>query len=166
MTRWRLARYFGGVALVSLSIAACGEKPTKYTTTVEIIQVQRLGGGQDPKAPPGMLDIELKYADCPGDARRVMRGDKTFSQCGAKFKKGDKVPAEIVLTYSTERSQYRSELVRLDDCEVKLDPKEEANYETVQDCKDLVSSGAVVGVHCDRTRNKDLVAKCPWLKRR
>jgi hypothetical protein len=165
MTRWRPITHLAGVLAVSSAIAACGEKPVKYTTTVEIIQAQRLGG-QDPKAPPGMMDIELKYADCPGDARRVMRGDKTFSQCGAKFKKGDKVPAELVLTYSTERSQYRSELVRLDDCEVKLDPKEEANYETVQDCRDLVSSGAVVGVHCDRTRNKELVAKCPWLRRR
>ena len=113
-----------------------------------------------------MMDLELKYSDCPGDARRVMRGDKTFSQCGAKFKKGDKIAADLVLSYSSEKGQYRSELVRLDDCEVKLDPKEEANYESVQDCKDLVSSGAVVGVHCDRTRNPELVAKCPWLKRR
>ena len=147
------------------SSAGCGEKPTKYTTTVEIVGLQRLGN-QDPKALPGMMDLELKYTDCPGDARRVMRGDKTFSQCGAKFKKGDKVPAELVVSYSWERGQYRSEILRLDDCEVKLDPKEEANYETVQDCKDLISSGAVVGVHCDRTRNKDLVAKCPWLRRR
>jgi hypothetical protein len=132
---------------------------------VEIVGLQRLGG-QDPKAPPGMMDLELRYSDCPGDARRVMRGDKTFSQCGAKFKKGDKIAADLVLSYSSERGQYRSEIVRLDDCEVKLDPKEEANYETVQECKELVSSGAVVGVHCDRTRNKELVAKCPWLKRR
>jgi hypothetical protein len=167
MTRCRPTLYLAGVFAVSLFASGCGEKPQKFTTSVEIVQVQRLGGGsQDLKAPPGLLDIELKYVDCPGDARRVMRGDKTFSQCGAKFKKGDKVPADVVLTYSSERGQYRSELVRLDDCEVKLDPKEEANYETVQDCKDLVSSGAVVGVHCDRTRNQDLVAKCPWLKRR
>ena len=165
MKRWRPTTYFAGVLAVSLSSAGCGEKPAKYTTTVEIVGVQRLGG-QDPKAQPGMMDLELKYSECPGDARRVIRGDKTFSQCGAKFKKGDKVPADVMLTYSSERGQYRSELVRLDDCEVKLDPKEEANYETVQDCKDLVSSGAVVGVHCDRTRNAELVAKCPWLKRR
>lgn len=166
MTRLHRVTYFAGVLALSLSSAACGEKPQKFTTTVEIVGVQRLGGNQDPKAPPPLMDLELKYADCPGDARRVMRGDKAFSQCGAKFKKGDKVPAELVLSYSSERSQYRSELVRLADCEVKLDPKEEANYETVQDCKDLMASGAVVGVHCDRTRNKDLVAKCPWLKRR
>ena len=166
MTRFRPALYFAGVLALSVLGAGCGEKPTKYTTTVEIVGVQRLGGHQDPKAPPSMLDLELKYADCPGDARRVMRGDKTFSQCGQKFKKGDKVPAELVLSYSSEKGQYRSELVRLDDCEVKLDPKEEANYETVQDCKDLMASGAVVGVHCDRTRNAELVAKCPWLKRR
>ena len=165
MTRRCPTTYFVAVFALSLSSAGCGEKPTKYTTTVEIVGLQRLGS-QDPKAPPGMMDLELKYSDCPGDARRVIRGDKTFSQCGAKFKKGDKIAADLVLSYSSEKGQYRSELVRLDDCEVKLDPKEEANYETVQECKDLVSSGAVVGVHCDRTRNNELVAKCPWLKRR
>jgi hypothetical protein len=165
MTGWGPTTYFAGVLTVSLAGAGCGEKPTKYTTMVEIVGLQRLGG-QDPKAPPGMMDLELKYSDCPGDARRVMRGDKTFSQCGTKFKKGDKIAAELVLSYSSERGQYRSEIVRLDDCEVKLDPKEEANYETVQECKELISSGAVVGVHCDRTRNKELVTKCPWLKRR
>jgi hypothetical protein len=138
-------------------------KPAKYTTTVEVIQVQRFG--QDPKAAPGMMDLELKFVDCPGDARKIMRGDKTFGPCGAKFKKGDKIAAEIVTTYSYEKSQYRNEIVRLDDCPVKLDPKEDANYEIVQDCKDLIASGAVVGVHCDRTRNPGLVAKCPWLRR-
>jgi len=142
--------------------AGC-DKPVHYTTTVEVLQVQRMG--QD-KSAPGMTDLDLKFVECPGEARKVIRGDKTFGQCGVKFKKGDKIQAEVVLAYSSDRGQYRSEIVRLDDCPIKLDPKEDANYEVVQDCKDLVASGAVVGVHCDRTRNKELVAKCPWFRRR
>jgi hypothetical protein len=141
----------------------CGEKASHYTTTVEVIQVQRMG--QDPKA-PGMTDLELKFVDCPGDARKMIRGDKAFGVCGAKFKKGDKISAEVVLSYSTDRGGYRNELVRLEDCPVKLDPKEDANYEVVQECKDLMASGAVVGVHCDRTRSAELIAKCPWFKRK
>jgi hypothetical protein len=147
----------------SLAVGAC-EKPTRYTTTVQVLDVHR--HGQDPKAAPGMTDLELKFIDCPGDARKIVRSDKAFGPCGAKFQKGDKIPAEVVLTYSSERSQYRNEIVRLGDCPLKLDPKEDANYEMIQDCRDLVASGAVVGVHCDRTRNKELVAKCPWFRRR
>jgi hypothetical protein len=147
----------------AIAVVSCGEKPQHYTTTVEVMQVQRMG--QD-KSAPGMTDLDLKFLECPGEARKIIRGDKTFGPCGAKFKKGDKITAEVVLNYSSERGQYRDEIVKLDDCPVKLDPKEEANYEIVQDCKDLTVSGAVVGVHCDRTRNKELVAKCPWLRRR
>jgi hypothetical protein len=113
-----------------------------------------------------MMDLELKFVDCPGDARKVIRASKTFGPCGAKFKNGDKISAELVQTYSSDRGQYRAEITKLDDCPIEVDPKEDANYEMVQDCKDLMASGAVVGVHCDRTRNKELVAKCPWLRRR
>ena len=28
------------------------------------------------------------------------------------------------------------------------------------------ATGAVVGIHCDRTRSKELIDKCPWLKRK
>jgi hypothetical protein len=151
------------LVLAATAALAC-EKSARYTTTVEILQIQRFG--QDPKTNPGMTDLELKFVDCPGDARKIIRTDKAFGACGAKFKKGDKVSADVVLNYSSERSQYRNEIVRLDDCQVKLDPKEEANYEIYQDCRDLVASGAVVGVHCDRQRGKELLAKCPWMRRR
>ena len=156
------ARHALGTLAAVVALAGC-EKPVSYTTTVEVLQVQRFG--QD-KSQPGMMDLDLKFVECPGEARKIIRGDKAFGQCGAKFKKGDKIKAEVVLSYSSDRGNYRSEIVRLDDCQVKLDPKEQANYEIVQDCKDLMASGAVVGVHCDRTRNAELVAKCPWFKRR
>ena len=149
--------------LAALMVATGCEKPVNYTTTVEVLQVQRFG--QD-KSQPGMMDLDLKFVECPGEARKIIRGDKNFTPCGQKFKKGDKISAEVVLSYSSDRGQYRSEIVKLDDCPLKLDPKEQANYEVVQDCKELLSSGVVVGVHCDRTRNAELVAKCPWFKRR
>jgi hypothetical protein len=151
------------VLLLPLVVGGCS-KPERYTTQVEVLQVQRFG--QDPKAAPGMMDLELKFVECPGDARKIMRGNKAFGQCGAKFKKGDKLTAEIILSYSAEKGGYRDQLVHLDDCPVELDPKEDANYEMFQDCRDLMASGGVVGVHCDRTRSKELLAKCPWLRRK
>lgn len=55
--------------------------------------------------------------------------------------------------------------MKFGDCPVKIDATDEANWEVVQVCKDLMVSGVAAGVHCDRTRNKELTDKCPWFKR-
>jgi hypothetical protein len=140
-------------------VAACKEAPRTYDTTVEVLQVQRFG------AAGGLMDLELKFADCPGDARRVIRTDKAFVQCIGAIKAGDKVPAQVTHAWSAERASFRSEVVKVGACPLKADPKEEANYEMVQVCSDLQATGVTVGVHCDRTRPAQLVAKCPWLRR-
>jgi hypothetical protein len=142
--------------LAAIATLGCdGKRQDK--TTVEVLQVERLSDSQ--------LDLELRYAACPGDARRVVRLDKTFTACAGDIQKGDKLETEIVSKWSSDRGAYRSEIVRLGKCPVKLDPKEEANYEMVQVCSDVIATGAVVGVRCDRSRPKDLIAKCPWLRR-
>ncbi len=124
----QIVRSFAALAWLALGACAlgCSGKPVTYETKVQVVQVQRFGS----QGGPGLMDLELKFSDCPGDARRVVRADKTFTQCA-----------------------------------IKPDPKEEANYELVQVCTDLQATGVTVGVHCDRTRPKELVAKCPWLRR-
>lgn len=150
---------------VGLIVAAPAcEKPKHYTTNVEILKIRRFG--QDANKQGGVTELELKFVDCPGEAHKVLRVDKVFAACGAKLKQGDKVPAEVVLSYSRERSTYRNDVVRLDDCAVKVDPKDEANYELVQECRPLTATGVDVGVHCDRTRSPEMLAKCPFLRRR
>jgi hypothetical protein len=150
------------VALVALS--GCKAGPKRYTSNVELMQVKAFGQ-QAAAGSPSFMDLELKFVDCPGNARRVIRGDKAFSACGKKLKAGDKVPAEVEVAYSAERGTYRDTIVKLADCEVKLDPKDEANYQMVENCSDLKASGMVVGVHCDRGRTKELVEACPWFRR-
>jgi len=142
-----------------LAMGACN-KPKSYSTMMEVLQARRFGQGT------GMVDLELKYVDCPGDARRVMRGDKAFGACAPSIKAGDKLRAELVLKYSSEKGTYRADLVRLGDCPVSLDAKDEANYELYQDCQELKRSGSVVGIHCTRQRSPELLAKCPWLRRK
>ncbi len=151
---------FAPLLLVCLLGAGACDKAKTFTTTVEVLQARRFGQGT------GMLDLELKYVDCPGDARRVMRGDKAFGACAPNLKAGDKLRAELVLKYSSEKGLYRSDLVRLGDCPVSLDPKDESNYEIFQQCEELKRSGSVVGVHCSRQRGPELIAKCPWLRRK
>ena len=145
-----------------VGLSAC-EKPAHYTTTVELLKIRRFG--QDAKA-GGVTEIELKYADCPGDARVVLRAEKSFAACGAKLNRGDKIPAEVMHAYSRERGTYRSTITKIADCPLQVDTKDEANYELVQQCRPVVATGMEVGVHCDRQRGPELLAKCPWLRRR
>lgn len=141
--------------------SACQEAPQRFSTRVQVTQLRSFGAAAGPK----LTDLEVKYVECPADARHVMRLGKELSACGAKLKVGDEIAAEVRRSWSSERRVYRSEIVRLGDCDVKLDPTDEANHQTVEVCTDVKLSGAVVGVRCDRTRGPELIAKCPWLAR-
>jgi hypothetical protein len=157
------SRCFRVGLVFTVPIFAGCESPKRFTTTMQVLQAEPF---KDEKGATSMLSLELKYADCPGDARRILRVDKELAACAGNLKEGDKLKAEFISTWQSDKGSYKSEVVRLGDCAMKQDPKEEANYEMVQTCSDVVTTGAVVGVRCDRTRSKDLVAKCPWLRRK
>ena len=170
-TRWsKKSRHYGGFAgallalLVIPLLSACHAKARRYDTRVEIISARTMGGQQG-KAAPSLIEFELRFVDCPGEVKRVVRGDKALAACAGGLKAGEKVAVAIDFSYDRERENYRGDLVKLGPCDVKLDPKEDANYETVQVCRDLKASGVVVGVHCDKKREGELVEKCPWLRR-
>ncbi|AKU98974.1 hypothetical protein AKJ09_05638 [Labilithrix luteola] len=161
LARGGLAWGLGVAAFVGV-VSGCSKPQRHYTTTVEVGEVQHYGqaakGGS-------ITDLELKFVDCPGDARKYVRADKGFGQCNPNIKEGEHLEAEVVAKYNSESNSYRSELVRLGGCPMRFDPTDEANYEIVQTCTDLEASGVVVGVRCDRSRSKELVAKCPWFRR-
>lgn len=159
-------RLFAGAlcALLAVVASGCRAKAQRYDTKVEILST-RLMGTQQGKTAPSLVEFEMRFFECPGEVKRVVRGDKALAACAGSLKVGDKVPASIDFKYDRERENYRGDLVKLGPCDVKLDPKEDANYETVQVCRDLKASGVVVGVHCDKKREGELVEKCPWLRR-
>jgi hypothetical protein len=159
---WRQISPFGLGLLVAAS--GCHGKPKRFDTNVEIVATRTMGT-QGGKTAPSLIEMEMRFVDCPGEVRRVMRGDKALAACAGGMKVGEKVSATVELAYDAERENYRDELVKLGPCDVKLDPKEDANYESAQVCKDLMATGVVVGVHCDKKREGELIAKCPWLKR-
>jgi hypothetical protein len=158
-----LAGFILGLSLVS-AVSGCRAKAQRYETKVEIISARTMGGQQG-KAAPSLIEFEMRFVDCPGEVKRVVRGDKALAACAGGLKKGETVPASIDFSYDRERENYRGDLVKLGPCDVKLDPKEDANYEMVQVCRDLKASGVVVGVHCDKKREGALIEKCPWLRR-
>lgn len=153
-----LATLASGLVVASV---AC-KRPQTFTSTVEITQTQVFGADDA----PSVMDVHMTFSECPGVQQKVVRGDKKFAACAKKLKKGDKVPVEILVTWRSDRGEYRNEVVKVAGCERTPDPKDDASYETVQMCTDVVINGAVTGIHCDRTRSEALVAKCPWFKRK
>ena len=149
------------LSAAAVASGGCKESPKRYSTTVEVMQVRTFGAAAGPK----LTDLDLKFAECPGNARQIMRAGREFSDCGTKLKASDKLKAEVLLSFNAERGTYRNEITRLGDCDVKIDPKDEANYQMVENCSDVQASGVVVGVRCERGRGKELVAACPWLRR-
>lgn len=147
--------------LAFLGLAACSDVK-KYTTTMEITQIEPMTDEKGVKT----WSVEMRYAECPGDARRIIRADKGFASCAGTAKAGDKLKADITATWDSERGSYRTELTKLGECALKTERKEEVNSEFVHLCTDIVTTGSVVGVHCDRSRPKEQVDKCPWLRRR
>ena len=149
-------------ALALLLLAGC-HRPQDYVANVDVVGVEAF---KDESGTPRMYAIELKYADCPGDARRFLRADTSFTKCADTLKPGAKSTASLTSTWSSDRQMYRSELTKLGECDLKQDPRDEANYESVQICSDLKASGFTIGVRCDRTRTSaELKSKCPWLSR-
>lgn len=146
------------VVSCALGAVAC-HSPLETTAKAEVVQVQRFGDGKT------LMDLEIRF-ECPGDARRIMRLDKETNACLGPIKAGDKLDVGVVSAWSSEKSAYRTNVTQIGNCPVRLDPKEEANYEMVQVCKELKASGVTVGVTCDRTRPPELLAACPYLRRK
>lgn len=147
---------------VCLALGGCKKPPQKFNTTLQVERAQAFGATEQA---PSILDIEFTYPDCPGKPEGLVRGDKAFGACAKSMKAGDKVPAEITFSYNADRQQYRSDITKVGDCERKPDPKDDATFELIHDCKDVMIHGVSMGVRCDKTRSAELVGKCPWFKR-
>lgn len=149
---------FNGIA------AACGQGEKTYDSNVQIVRIRPIR--RDLVDPTVVLtvDVEVSYVECPGEQRKMIRGDKDFAACIMKHKLNDKVPVKLAWSADAKTGAYKNRIVKLADCDRKADPNDEASYEVVQDCEEMVVNGVVVGVHCDRTRSKELVAKCPWFR--
>ncbi|MCS6899589.1 MAG: hypothetical protein RMJ98_07735 [Myxococcales bacterium] len=144
-----------------LTAVGCREKSPTYKTTVTLLHVHPFGS--DPQAPT-MVAVEFAYSDCPGNSRQLVRGDKTFAQCSRGWKIGDRLPAEIKHVYLEELAEYQSDVIKLGACPIQVDLRDEANYETIEECKEILASGSVVGVRCHHHLSDDAIAKCPWLR--
>ncbi|MCB1141324.1 MAG: hypothetical protein H7A24_14360 [Leptospiraceae bacterium] len=146
-----------------LLFSGCKKGPIVYQAEVTLNRMEIVRS--DEKKNPLLIDVELLYSTCPGTQIEILRSGRQLAECLlSKRKKGDKVQAEIIWKWNS-LGYYNWEVVKIDDCERMIDPNDEATYNMIEECEDMVIYGAVVGFKCDRIPNDKLIDKCPWFKR-
>ena len=147
------------VAASVLVFTACSHKPQRFETNVELarVEVVKTAAGR-------WIDVELEYADCPGEQREIFQADAAFADCLSKYKPGEKVAATIIWSQEAD-GHYDSEVERVGDCHRKRDALDERSYEVVHECEDIVVNGVNVGFRCVRKPSAELLSRCPWFRR-
>lgn len=142
-----------------LLLLGCTREAHHYETTVQIVRTEAVKDRSGT-----VIDIDLEYADCPGDQREVFQGDAAFAQCIARYKVGEKLPASISFQQLPD-GHFDSEVERVGECRRTRDSQDERSYEIIHQCHDVKVNGVVIGFRCDRKPSKELLAKCPWFRR-
>jgi hypothetical protein len=147
------------IAFAAACVVACSDKPQTFETGVVVARTQVVQTGRG-----RIIDVELEYADCPGEQQEIFQGDASFADCMAKYKTGEKVQASILYARLPD-GHWDSEVTRIGDCTRKRDSNDERSYEVVHECHDIVVNGVPIGFHCDHKPTKELLSKCPWFRR-
>jgi hypothetical protein len=151
------------LAISAVMVAAgCHDKPRDYTAQVRLTRIDPVR--KDPAGRPLTLDVQMSYDDCPGTQIEVIRGGADFAACFAKHTVGQRVPAKIHW-YFHQDGTYHWEVHALGGCARPPDPNDEASFEDVRECADLVVNGVAVGFRCNELPQKHLLDKCPWFRR-
>lgn len=149
-----------GFALFALT--GCARKTRWFDTTVEISRMDVVQ--RDAKGKSLTKDVEFTYSDCPGVQVEVIRGGAEFADCMDRYKIGEKVPVKIEYHWD-KAGQWDWDIHSMGVCKRPPEYGDEASFDTVQECEDIVSNGAKVGFHCNRLPQKHLLQKCPWFGR-
>lgn len=110
------------------------------------------------------VDVEVEWDPCPGDQFQMIRGGTDFATCTEKYKVGDYVPV-VALHWFDPRGYYRWDIERLGDCKHRIEERTPGSYEKGQECRDILQYTRKAGFTCSRKPKKQLVAKCPWMRR-
>lgn len=145
-------------------LVGCRHSPKEYESKVTINRIEVVMKNGDGK--PAAMDVEINYADCPGDQIEIVRGGKDFAECIlGKYKPEDRVQAKVYW-YWDSRGFYKWEVRKLGECERIIDPEDEVSYEIVEECEDYIVYGNKVGFRCKRVATSELIQTCPWFRRK
>lgn len=149
--------------LLILLILFCKENKD-FVSNVEIVRIEKVKWEKDGKAI--ISDIEISYKDCPGRQFEIIRGGKEFSECiYSKYKVGNFVDVDINWKWDSF-GYYKWSVKKIGDCDRIFDPLDEVSYDLVEECEDYVIYGQNVGFTCRRIPTSNLIAKCPWFRKK
>ncbi|MEZ4410221.1 MAG: hypothetical protein R3A52_27645 [Polyangiales bacterium] len=156
------------LATVGLALAAAAAgcaRSKRYYSHVEVLRVaaRRMERGT---GLPRMLDVEVRYVDCPGTQTEVIRGGQDFARC---FYERNRVGARVgvqIEHHPTRDGEWEWHVLSVGGCARPPDHNDEASFETVQECRDVFAYGQRIGFRCDRIPQRELLARCPWFRRR
>lgn len=142
---------------------ASANRATRYESACQIVRKDAVE--IDAQGNVDVVDFELEWDPCPGDQFQVIRGDKEFAACAAKYEVGNYVPV-IARRWWDQRGFYRWDIERMGDCPRKIEPDALGSYEKSSECRDMTQYGKAIGFACSRQPFRNLVERCPWMARR
>lgn len=143
--------------------SGCNNQERKFESVCQVVSRHVVDTDADGGAE--LVDIELEWDPCPGDQFQVIRGDKAFAACTAKYEPGTYVPVRVTQWWD-ERGFYRWDIHQVGDCTRKIEPEAEGSYEKSQECTEVVQYGHTTGFDCLRRPEHKLVSICPWMARK
>ncbi len=156
-----LATLFIG-SLPVLSSLGCGHPHKEYVSSVKLNRVTVVH--TDDKGEPVSTDVEVHWKECPGEQVQVMRSGKEFSKCMQKHKAGDNVLVKVLWEWD-DHGHYDWHIIEVGGCAAPPVDDDDSSFDQIQECQPSVQHDAVVGFHCDRLPEGELLDKCPWFKR-
>ena len=152
----------GLMAIALVASIGCHGRPTTHEARVKILKVHVVAADADGRA--RSTDVEFAWADCPGTQRQAMRSGAAFSACVSKLKPGDLVPVKVIREWE-EKGYYDWHVVEIAGCPAPPVDDDDSSFELVSECHDTLQMDAVVGFHCNRVAEGELIQQCPWFKR-
>ncbi len=150
------------IALAVLPVLAACDGPKWYDSEVEVKRVDVVRRDKDGN--PLTADLEVSYVNCPGEQIETIRGGAEFAKCITQHKAGEKVKVKL-LHHPTPEGYYDWDIHEVAGCSRPPDAEDEASFDMVRECEDLLVNGVAVGFHCNLLPQKKLLAKCPWFRK-
>jgi hypothetical protein len=72
----------------------------------------------------------------------------------------------IKVRWTDEGGLLDWDVTRIAECDRSAEPDDVVSFDMVHECSDTIEQGQKIGFRCNRDLSGELLAKCPWFRRR
>lgn len=150
--------------LVSAAIVnGCHAKPQTFDSQARLRRIEVVH--RDDANSPVSTDVDIEWITCPGIQWQTVRSGQAFSTCIQKHKVADTVPVKVLWEWD-DHGNYDWHVVEIGGCKAPPVDDDDSSFDSIGECVPSKQHDAVVGFHCDVEPEGELVAKCPWFRKR